>query len=154
MAPLQLHDVDDAERLCAAIVAKSRLELSWHDREDAVQYLLGECWRISVSFNPSGIRFSTYAYQTLSRRRIDWQRSRFGRTKWQFADRTYERPHVDLVSLDDPERDRLGATIATGPSDPAADSDADLVGLLRERDRERLGDYAELGVRPSRRAPW
>jgi hypothetical protein len=48
MGRLPLHDIDDAERFCASIVAKSNLQLGYHDAEDLRQYLVTELWRLST----------------------------------------------------------------------------------------------------------
>jgi DNA-directed RNA polymerase specialized sigma24 family protein len=98
--PLALHDVDNAEGFVSAIVARSGLQLDHHDREDLCQYCLLVCWQLSLRFEPGGITFSTWAGVTIRKRINDWQRQRYGRTKWTFKDRVYERPRTELVSLD------------------------------------------------------
>jgi RNA polymerase sigma factor (sigma-70 family) len=154
MATLRFHDVRDATAFVAAIAAKSSLRLGYHDAEDLRQYLLVELWKLSERYEPRGVSFSTVAGATLRKRVVDWQRQRFGRTRWAFADHVHERQQPELVSLDDPDRDHLGAAVAAGPSDHEADSDAALVGLLEERDRERLEDLATLGLRTPRGIAW
>jgi hypothetical protein len=149
--PLALHDVADAERFCAFIVTQSRLELSYHDREDLHAWLLSECWLLSLRFEPGGISFSTFAGNTLRRRAIDWQRSHFGRRTWRFKDRVYERPKVELVSLDATEEDRLERALTVQAGDPEADSDPAFGGLLSDGDRQRARDLDALGLSASRR---
>jgi hypothetical protein len=51
---------------------------------------------------------------------VDWQRQRFGRTSWQFANGVYERPRLQSVSLDDlDDRDLLGRDLGAGSGDSA-----------------------------------
>jgi hypothetical protein len=68
--------------------------------------------------------FGCFATLTLRRRLVDWQRSKFGRTKWQFKDRVYERPRVELVPFDDSARRRLEQ------SQPEGDGDREVGGEL------------------------
>ncbi len=149
---LRLHDVADAEALAASIVYGSGLELSYHDAEDLHAYLVATAWQLSLVYEPGGISFSSWAGTTLRRRLVDWQRQRFGRTRWQFAGRSYERARPQLVSLDDPEHDRLGDDLTARGGDPEADCDSGLGGLYAARDRARAADYETLGLRPPRRA--
>jgi DNA-directed RNA polymerase specialized sigma24 family protein len=146
MGRLKLFDIDDAARFVGAIATRTTFRLTFHDREDLEQFLLVELWRLSERYEPGGISFSTLAGTTLRRRLVDWQRSRFGRTKWQFADHVYERPRVELVSLDDPERDPLGPSLAGRGVDNAEPGlAADLRSLQararRPRGRKRRLDY-------------
>jgi hypothetical protein len=146
--PLRLHDVDDGVRFAGAIANRSRLELSYHDAEDLRQYLVTELWLLSTRYDPavSSISFSTWAGTTLRLRVVDWQRQRFGRTKWSFAGRTYERPRPNLVPLDARLDDALGA----GAGDPADGGDLGLARVLDGGDRQRLRDLETLGLDPPR----
>jgi hypothetical protein len=153
VAALRLHDVDDAAKFVASIATRSGLKLSYHDREDLDQFLLVACWKLSLSYTPGGIPFSAWAVAALRLRVVDWQRQRFGRTVWQFSGRSYERKRPQLVSLDDPDHDRLGDAQPAGTSDPATGSDEACGGLLRDGDRARAWDYEALGLEPPRRAP-
>jgi hypothetical protein len=152
---LSLHGID-VEAFTAAIVRYSHFQLSYHDRQDLHAFLIEECWKLSLRFEPGIIRggFSVWAGTTLRKRLIDWERQRFGRTKWQFSDRTYERPRTDIVSLDDPERDQLRDALGAGTGDLETSWDETLRGLHSERDRARARDLKILGVRPRRRAPY
>jgi hypothetical protein len=141
--PLALHDVDDAERFCASVVTRSGLQLSYHDHEDPQAWLVSECWLLSLRYEPGGVSFSTFAGYTLRRRAIDWQRQRFGRRTWRFRDKVYERPRVELISLDDPLNDRLGSTLAGSGLDSDASNFASDMRTLRAR-----------GRRPGRRDEW
>jgi hypothetical protein len=100
------HDVDDAERFCARILDEELrafgAHLSRHDQEDALSYLIGEAWRLSVWYDPSvGQEFSTYARRQLRLRFVDWLRTQLGRTRWSHSDRgRVERPRRELLSLD------------------------------------------------------
>jgi DNA-directed RNA polymerase specialized sigma24 family protein len=152
--PLQLHDIDDAERFVGTIVSRSGFSLSFHDREDLGEYLLVECWQLSLRYQAGGISFSTWAGNTLRRRSVDWLRQQNGRTIWRFGDgRVHERPRREFVSFDDANaRDRLDEALAEGNGDSEADRDEALGGLLDARDREADRDYAILGLEPPRRA--
>jgi Sigma-70 region 2 len=147
MSRLQLHDVRDAAAFVAAITRRGSLKLSFHDREDLEQYLLVELWKLSERYEPGGVSFSTMAGATLRKRVVDWQRSKLGRTKWQFAGgKTYERERPQVVSLDSPGVDRLDTTVGrSGLDDGAPGVAAELRGLQararRPRGRNRrLGD--------------
>ena len=145
MQRLTLDDVDDASGFVAAIVTRSGLALSFHDREDLEQYLLVECWRLSLVYTAGGISFSTYAGNTLRHRCVDWERKRRGRTVWRFRDRVHTRSLPQLVPLDS-DRDRLEQALAEGAGDRAADRDEAGGGLLAERDRARARDLEALGL--------
>jgi DNA-directed RNA polymerase specialized sigma24 family protein len=151
--PLQLHDIDDAERFVGAIVSRSGFSLSFHDAEDLGEYLLVECWQLSLRYQAGGISFSTWAGNTLRRRSVDWIRQQNGRTIWRFGDgRVHERPRRELVSFDDDaERDRMDLALGTESGDPAADCDPDRQRLLGDGSRSRNRDYALLGLDPPRR---
>jgi DNA-directed RNA polymerase specialized sigma24 family protein len=156
---MSLHDVDDVSRFCFAIAERSGLELSWSDREDLEAYLVETCWSLSRSFEPgrASVRFSTYAGTVLRRRVIDWTRQKNGRTRWQFRNpdgsvRIYERKRVVLVSLDDPDQDRLEQSLTEGTGDRETDWDKTCGGLLGDRDRHRVWDFYEMGLEPDRRA--
>jgi hypothetical protein len=155
--PLALHDVQDAEALCARVIERSGLSLSYHDAEDLLAYLVATAWALSLVYDrgdpqyPSG--FSTYATRTLGLRLIDWQRSRFGRTKWKFSatssinagyrGRTIERERPALVSLDDPEQDRVGSTLVRSSLDGDERGFAAHMRMLAKRGRRpgRRDDY-------------
>lgn len=142
---LRLHDVDDVFALAGSVIAKSGLELRWHERDDLEAWRVGTAWELSLSFEPGGIAFSTFAGAILRRRVVDWQRQRLGRTRWAFRDRVYERPRPELVSFDS-ERDRLDETLASSDGDPAADRGPDLERLLRPGDSARARDLEALGL--------
>ncbi len=71
---LELHDIRDTEGFITSIVAAARLNLRYHDNEDLRAYLIEETWILSTRYQPGGLRFSTWARNTLQRRIIDWQR--------------------------------------------------------------------------------
>jgi hypothetical protein len=137
-----LHDIADVERFTAAIVQRSRYTLDVHEREELHVYLIETAWELSRNFRPGGISFSSYAGGTLRLRCVDWHRSRFGRQRWAFRDRVYERPRVELVSLDadDSERDRLESSLAGSGLDDGA------LGLANEL--RRLDARARSAVQP------
>jgi DNA-directed RNA polymerase specialized sigma24 family protein len=126
--PLALHDVRDCEALCTHVIQRSRLNLSHHDSEDLLAYLISEAWLLSERYEPGGITFSTWATTTLRVRAYDWLRSRRGRTRWQFHDRVYARPQPVLVSFD--ELDRMGDIDAGSSGDSEAIGFASLGGLV------------------------
>jgi hypothetical protein len=145
-----LHDIRDVESFTARIVERTGLRLSVDDREQLHVYLIEECWELSTRFQPSRISFSSYAGTNLRLRAVDWQRERFGRTRWVFKDRVYERPRVELVSLDadDSLRDRLGSSFTGGGLDDGEHRLADQLRDLDKRSRrpgrgdELVGDEA------------
>ena len=162
MPSLALWDVDDTAAFCAAIVNRSGLPLSWSDREELQQHLFTICWELSLRYDSGNPRypprFSVYATNLLRLRIVDWQRAKFGRSRWTnpngHAGTVYERPRPEFVSFDDAKaRGRLDETLAERNGDSEADRDEALGGLLAERDREAARDYDTLGLEPPRRAP-
>jgi hypothetical protein len=144
-----LHDVRDVESFTGRIVERCGLHLSHTDREELHVYLIETAWEISERWEPpaSGKSFSGWALIILKRRVTDWQRSRY-RTRWKFADRTYERPRPQLVPLDDPGLDRLDAALARSRVDGDASGFAADMRALEARGRrpgrgdDYLGDAA------------
>jgi DNA-directed RNA polymerase specialized sigma24 family protein len=141
--PLQLHDARDVEALIWKAIDTSPhvAGTSFHDREDLCAYLLGVVWELSLSYNPDRgrVTFTTFAYTTARLRIIDFQRSRNGRTRWQWSSHSYERnPRPAVVSLDgdDPERDRLVQAQQRGGLDGDSSGFAD---ELRALDRRSSG---------------
>lgn len=145
---LRLHDVEDVEGLCAFILQRANLELSYHDSEDCLAFLVESTWELSIRFEPGAGRFSVWASAALRHRVIDWQRSRKGRTKWQFSDRTYERTLPSFVSYeaeiagprrlssgqetsnDDTEHGELGRALVARYVDPSESRSPDLMRVL------------------------
>jgi hypothetical protein len=142
-----LHDIEDVEGFTASIVQRVRFRLSPHEREELHVYLIETAWEISRNFRPGGITFSSYAGTTLRLRCVDWHRSRFGRQRWAFQARVYERPRVELVSLDadDSERDRLEASLPGSSLDDGEHRMADELRLLDKRGRRPGGRDEWLG---------
>ena len=139
-AKYSLLGIADVEGFTGRIVKHSGLRLSVQDREELHVWLIEECWLLSRRYEPqpSGITFSSWAGHKLRLRVVDWQRSRFGRTRWQFAGRVYERERPRLVSLDadDSERVRLVDTLAAS----SVDSDASgFAADMRALDRRSSG---------------
>jgi DNA-directed RNA polymerase specialized sigma24 family protein len=149
-----LHDIDDAERFVEAIVSRSGFSLSFHDAEDLGEYLLVECWQLSLRYQAGGISFSTWAGNTLRRRSVDWIRQQNGRTIWKFSGgRVHERARREFVSFDDDsERDRLVEAFGTGAGDSETGGNEAVGRLLDDRDRERDRDWARLRRAARRRA--
>ena len=121
------------------------------NREDLHSWLVATAWQLSLEFEPgrSSVSFSTYATTILKRRITDWQRSKY-RTKWQFKDRTYERPLPVFVPLDNDESDSLRASLAAWDGDHAAGDDSPFGRLFADRDRLRARDLEAMGVSPNR----
>jgi hypothetical protein len=134
---LSLWDIRDAEAFCKPIAQQAQLT-SHHDREELLAYLITELWILSKRYEPGGITFSTWAGHTLRQRTYDWQRTRYGRTTWQFKDRTYTRTLPTIVSTDTlPGGNR---SLSTPDGDLATHGVSDLAGLLRTRSSTEAWD--------------
>jgi hypothetical protein len=155
--PLVLWDVDDAARFCSAIVTRSGLALSHHDREDLQQHLFIQIWELSLRYDSGDPkfppRFSVYATNLLRLRIVDWQRAKLGRSRWTFHDRVYERERPQLVSLDvnDAGDDGVESALAGSGLDRGERELADELRLLRKRSRPPAGYFAEVHRELSRR---
>jgi DNA-directed RNA polymerase specialized sigma24 family protein len=150
---LQLFDLNDVEAMIwDVITSNGRLYLNPQQRESLATYLIEEVWRSSLRFDAAKGSFSTFAGIIARRRVVDWLRLEFGRTTWQFADRTIERPRPELVSFNGDEGDRLAETVTAGTGDPADAWNPDLERLLDGGDRQRARDHELLGLEPPRRA--
>lgn len=140
-----LYDCDDVEALAERVVALSGLTLSWHEREDLTTYLIETAWQLSLRFDADRLdSFGAFAWNVLRLRTTDWLRQRRGRTRWQFADSTYERERPTLVSFDA----RLVELVAEGAGDFADGGDLSLAGVLDAGDRQRAWDLELLGLEP------
>lgn len=142
---ISYHDIKDVEQFCVRIIHRSGLELASHEHDDLLCYLVETCWELSEIFRPGGIRFTTYAHTTLSRRTIDWVRKHRGRTSWSHPSRpnggTY-RDRVQLVSIDD----QLGHTHLAGLVDLEESGCPDLERILRSRGGEPPRGNGEVGA--------
>lgn len=129
---LALHDIQDVEAFTATILQRNRRTTATEDHEDIHAWLIETCWELSLIYRPDNatVRFSTYARTTLTYRLTDYIRTRNGRTRWQFKDRTYERPRPTLISLDDPE---LEHAHQRRTMDPPERSDPSFVRALYSR---------------------
>jgi DNA-directed RNA polymerase specialized sigma24 family protein len=136
---LRLHNVDDAERFCWAIVSRSRLALDFHDAQDLHQFLLIQCWELSLRYQSGGPQFDGWASRILQLRVVDWMRQRNGRTTWQFADHAYERQRPQFVSLNDPDVDRMGEAVSGSGLDDGARGLAAELRALKARGRRPGG---------------
>ena len=152
---LSLHEIDDVERFVVAIVNRHQPGLNYDDHDDLIVHLVETCWELSLRYQPGGITFSTWSRATLQKRLVDWQRQRFGRTRWVFHDRVVERPPTELVSLDadDPDGPPLGETLGSRAGDPALGRSPDLARLLGKGSSTRARDFEALGLEPPRRTP-
>lgn len=156
---LELHGAD-AEGLARkalddALRGRS-IRLRPHEHEDAVAFLVAECWRLSLDYDPARTpSFSTYAYRRLRLLVWEWHRREYARTKWKFGDgRIHERPRPDLLSLDadDAGRGRLDTALGTRTGDPQNDRDPDLSRLLTGGSRQVARDHELLGFEAPERA--
>jgi hypothetical protein len=142
------HDIKDPEAFVGRVIERSRLELDHARTERLHQFLLIALWELSLNYQSNGkpACFSNIAYRILPKRIIDWERSpeEGGRTRWQFADRTYERDLPGFIEYGD---DVVGAA----ELDPAERVDSDSAGLDSGR---AIGASAYLpprGMFPDRR---
>lgn len=158
-----LWDVQDVEKFCAHIATlfcnRTRTRLSAADMEDLVAYLVAETWRLSEKFRPTtpAARFRSYAHGQLCYRCTDWMRSHRGRSRWQWADHSYERIRPQLVSLDAPIGDdgsggTLGDTLPSRAGDGSPDRDEAPLWLHDLGDSTRAADTALLRAEFRRRA--
>jgi DNA-directed RNA polymerase specialized sigma24 family protein len=141
---LVLHDIQDTEAFAARIVNRSGLDLDHYGREDLLAYLVETAWELSEQWNPDRNHrtFSGWALVILRRRVSDWQRSKY-RTKWQFADKTYERPAPQFATLDD----RPDVPVEDEPMDADPCSAPALRRLLRERSSQPVRRDPAVGQR-------
>jgi DNA-directed RNA polymerase specialized sigma24 family protein len=130
---LPLHDIDDAAGFVGAVIRRSGIKLGHEDREDLHQHLLIAAWQLSLKYDPDRGSFSSLAGTALRRKIVDWQRQRYGRRTWKFKNRVHERRLPELVSLDDPEHDRLGTAVAGSVLDDGALSFPDQLRALDAR---------------------
>ena len=156
---LELHDVADVEKLARKVVDNwlrtHGAALQADDRNDFVAFLVAEIWRVSLIYEPRGTSFATFAYRHSQLRAVDWMRSRFGRSRWQFADGSYERDRTVPLSLDVAAADgsTLGESLAERPSDSTTDRPPAFDGLLEKRTHNRAQDLElinHLLARPTR----
>ena len=121
-----LFDIENVESFCRAVINEHMKvgvrshgtltgpsSLTLTDQDDLLAYLISLTWELSRKFNTTDDgrgtnRFSGYALSILHKRIVDWQRSRFGSTRYgprpvvELTDD--ERLHVaDLVDLTGPE---------------------------------------------------
>jgi len=130
-AKLALHEVDDVEGVCISAIRKAGLRLEHYEFEECLTYLIETSWELSLGYERGDFpsRFGVYLSRRLQQRLSDWQRSRNGRTKWQFADRVYTRSLPSFVPLEH-RPDGLDHSILGNP-DPGGLPD--LLGLQRAR---------------------
>jgi hypothetical protein len=145
---LELHDIRDVEAFCTSIIRRRRLNIPVHDEEDLLAYLVETAWELSTTFQRTTVSFSTYAGNTLRARLSDWQRTRYGRTRWTFSTHVYERKLPELVSTDT----ELGAALLDRTMDGPADSAAPLLRLLAQGDSSPPPDLDRTRQPAARRA--
>jgi hypothetical protein len=132
---LSLHDVPDVENYCRRHIPAARIDLSEHDYEELLAYLIETTWELSKRYEQGRIRkgFSVWAGITLHRKVHDWQRSRYGRTVWRFKDSTYERSRPTLL--------------------PLTELDGTERAIEMDSDRDRIPDLTRLDGKRSSKAP-
>ena len=145
---LALHDVRDVEGFCVRIIRGSSVDLDADRYEDLLTYLIETAWELSkIEPRQWDRSFSGWAHPLLRLRVVDWQRSKY-RTKWQFKDRTYERPIPVFVSVDD----RLGDAYPYELVDVTPDRSTDLMRVLGAGDSPDTRDDVEDGEGENERA--
>jgi hypothetical protein len=157
---LLIHGAD-IEAISRKVVKRSGLHLSFHKEEEYVAELIAHAWELSLGhderLHPG--KFARGLGRILPLRLIDIVRREEGRTRWQFADRTHERParytlSVDATSLDADNRvwdgevdnaasrasvhrgSRMGEAHAALSVDASADSATSLARALSSRSSE------------------
>jgi hypothetical protein len=131
-----LHDVRNVEALCERVIQRSRLNLSYHDHEDLLAYLVEVCWRLSTKYEHgrgSTNSFAGWATYILRLRLIEWQREK------------YRRGGADVLGLDAPDDDPLGSSVAgSGLADDSSGFSADMRTLAqRARRPGRANDWLD-----------
>lgn len=136
---LTLHDVKDVEKLCARALTDElrslKARLAPHDHEDALAYLVGTAYELSLRYDPRrGWSFSKWSYTICRYRVSEWYGDHFpGR-------RRSERPVV--LSLD---HDGPGLALSVSDRLPTPDRDPDGIPVaLTERSRHRARDVGVL----------
>lgn len=158
---LMVHGVNVEELatdVCDRWCARNRSQGSYIEdsrKDDLKAYLIAECWRISLAYDPArSQRFRGYAYSLLTFRCTDWLRKDEGRTVWKWKDTEYQRERPEVWSLDivfggadfdEPgSRGRdvsLGELVGDRAGGDAADRAADVARLEDQRDRRRDRDF-------------
>jgi hypothetical protein len=156
---LSLHDADDVEQMCWAVIYRSGLTLTETQKTELCTYLIETAWELSLKYEEgrgSTSSFIGFATTNLRLRTIDWLRREHGRSTWKFKSHTHTRERPKLVSLDTDAavRDRLEHSLAAGPGDSETSWDEDDGGLFADRDREEAKDLAALGIHPRRRTAY
>jgi hypothetical protein len=100
-----LHDIPDVEALCSKAartwMAKTECRLSPDEVESLTAFLVVAVWRMSARYDPErSSSFKAIVHGRLGNRCVDCIRTHRGRTRWQFAEHTYEREIPRAVSLD------------------------------------------------------
>ena len=145
---LALWDVQDVEGLCAsAVPALRNRDLEHYEHEDLLSYLVETAWELSLEFDPGECSFSRYLRIRLPQRAVDWKRST-GRTRWTFANRTYERTLPVFTTLDD----RPDNADSAGTVDVDRVRELDLGRLLGTRGSGPARRNGEMGTAPDKRA--
>jgi hypothetical protein len=137
---LALHDVVDVEKFCGRILDDQLrafgIRLRSHDDEDAVAYLIGQTWELSLRYDPAhGQSFSKFARAQLRLRVVDWLRKKLGRTNWSQSDRgVVKRARREVLSLDRfvDETRELDGGIGAGTLDSPRGCDPTLGRLLED----------------------
>jgi hypothetical protein len=117
-----VHGVDIepfVDRVVHVTLKRRNIELAPHRREDLIVYCVEELWIASRKYDARRYRsFQQFADGVTRRKVIDWLRLDVGRSRWAFGDHIYERPKVELLSLDaGAGGDQLGSSLERGAFD-------------------------------------
>jgi len=146
---LALFDVTDVEALCRKVIdvqlRKTHAHLRPNDFDDAVAFLVGTAYELSLRYDPSrDIAFSTYCWRILRLRIVDFYRTRFSDRRFGGDDKAaVDFPHsLDAPADGHADGDSLGSTLSSGTGDPAADSFAGSLRALGGGNRQTAEDKA------------
>lgn len=162
---LSLHDLNDCEAFCNAFLDKATRHkpLRWADREEALDFLITELWRISRTYDPARTTsFERYARGRLPNLLIEFYRNRWVDQRYAYGDPQRRDAIAFPHALDAPLATnneettfgRLVETLATWDSDPPSDLAGDLEGLPdSQRNSRRTPPPNNMGKRSTPPTP-
>lgn len=160
---LTLHDATDVEALCRTVLRQRRRNIeaafaiagrhySWHQEQDLLAYYIEESWRLSETYKPGNGTFASWLQRKLSFHvTVDWLRLELKRTRWTFANTSYEREPPHILSLDTPDSG-LDTALNRGTMDSQDAGLSDLVRNLRPRVSPTTRTPPHMGQPPARHA--
>lgn len=131
--------IDDTEAFCKPYLARAPQDLTTHEREDLLAYLVEATWELSLRYRPGPQTFSTYAGNRLPSKVIDWLRTAR-------QDRRY--PSNTRYTLH-PLNDQLAHTHTTRPLDDHTHSRADQQRLHHNRNSTHDRPYPDMDRTPT-----